>query len=147
MKNNLIEQAVELLEELGIYNDFEGVDASLCESLSEYGFIHSDKYKLSIYINERGELDGLAGWGRDELTETYKEAFEAWADLDEFLSFNGSKDWEEASNSLPILVLDFNLYYGINESILSNPYNYGFKDIKDIKNWLLLYINLKPETK
>ena len=147
MNNNLIEQAVELLEELGIYNDFEGVDASLCESLSEYGFIHSDKYKLSLYINERGELDGLADWGRDDLIEAYEDAFDAWADLDEFLNFNGCKDWEEASQNLAILVLDFNLYYGINESILSSPYNYGFKTIEEIREWLLRYINLKPEKK
>lgn len=147
MNTNLIEQTVELLEELGIYNDFKGVDASLCESLSEYGFIHSDKYKLSIYINERGELDGLADWGRDELLEAYKDAFDAWANLDEFLNFNGCKDWEEASQNLAMLVLDFNLYYGIESSILSSPYNYGFNNIEEIKKWLLLCINLKPEIK
>ena len=147
MNNNLIEQATELLDELGIYNDFEGVDASLYISLSEYGFIHSDKYKLSIYINECGELDGLADWGSDELIESYKDAFDSWANLDEFLNFNGCKDWEEASQNLAILVLDFNLYYGIHESILSSPYNFGFKTIEEIKKWLLLSINLKPEIK
>ena len=137
MNTNLIEQTVNSLEELGIYNDFEGVDASLCESLSEYGFIHSDKYKLSIYVNEYGNLTGLANWSTNDLINAYKEAFESWANLYEFLDFNGCKDWEEASRNLAMLVLDFNQYYGIQNSILSDHYNNGFETIEEVKEWLL----------
>ena len=140
MNANLIEQTVFFLDELGIYNDFEGVDASLNYSLYEYGFIHSDKYKLSIYINEYGNLTGLADWGHDELIEAYKESFESWANLDEFLDFVGCKKWSDLKNNLPGLVLGFNQYYGIQNSILSDQYNNSFENIEEIKEWLFIYI-------
>lgn len=137
MNANLIEQTVNYLEELGIYNDFEGVDASLNCSLYEYGFIHSDKYKLSIYVNEYGNLTGLANWGTNDLINAYKEAFESWANLDEFLDFVGYKKWSDLRNNLPGLVLGFNQYYGLQNSILSDHYNNGFETIEEIKEWLL----------
>lgn len=137
MNTNLIEQTVSYLEELGIYNDFEGVDASLNCSLCEDGFIHSDKYKLSIYVNEYGNLTGLANWSTNDLINAYKEAFESWANLDEFLDFMGCKNWSDLRSDLPGLVLGFNQYYGIQNSILSDHYNNGFETIEEIKEWLL----------
>ena len=134
---NLIEQTVELLEELGIDNDFEGVDVSLNCSLGEYGFIHSDKYKLSIYINEYGNLTGLANWDTNDLINAYKESFKSWANLDEFLDFVGCKKWGDLRNNLPVIVLGFNQYYGIQNSILSDQYNNSFETIEEIKEWLL----------
>ena len=140
MNENLIEQTVSFLEELGIDHDFEGVDVSLNCSLGEYGFIHSDKYKLSIYINEYGNLTGLANWDTDDLINIYKETCESWEDLSDFLDFVGYKNLIDLSNNLPALVRGFNQYYGIKNSILVDHYNNSFEKIEEIKEWLLLYI-------
>lgn len=136
----LIDQTVEFLEAKGVYNNFEGLDISLNESLSEYGFVYSEKNKVAIYINQFGKLDLLLDWSKDELVQSYKDCFDEWANLDKFLEFIGCNNWNEASSNLPNLVLSFNQYYGVENSILSDPYNEGFDDINKIKELLNRYL-------
>lgn len=137
---NLINQTVELLEEQGVYNNFEGLDISLNESLYEYGFIYSEKNKVAIYINQFGKLDLLLDWSKDELVQSYKDCFDEWANLNEFLYFTRCNNWNELSSNVPNLVLSFNQYYGIENSVLFDPYNKGFNNINKIKELLNRYL-------
>ena len=125
------------LEKKNIIRDFEGVDVCLYTSLEEYGFIYSSKLKIAIYKNSLNNFDILVGYSSSDIFECYKDFFDVVGnkELANFLSFADVKNISFYKERIPLLFLDFNTYYGIEESLFKlDYYSNGIKDFAELKN-------------
>ena len=137
---------IDFLEKKNINNYFEGVDVCLHISLGEYGFIYSNKLKIAIYKNSLNNFDILLGYSSSEIFECYKDFFDVVGDkeLANFLSFVDIKNISFYKERIPLLFLDFNSYYGIEESLFRlDYYNNGIKDFDEMKS--IINKHLKKE--
>ena len=145
--NNInTEIIIDFLEDKKISGYFEGVDICLYTSLEEYNFIYSSKLKIAIYKNSLNNFDILLGYSNSEIFDYYKDFFDMLEieELASYLSFVDLKNISFYKENIPLLFLDFNLYYGIEESLFSlDYYNNGIKDFEEFKS--IISKHLKKE--
>lgn len=141
MKTNSIntDRILDFLEKKNINKYFEGVDICLYTSLEEYGFIYSKKLKIAIYKNSLNNFDILLDYSDREIFEYYIDYFEM-VGIKELASYSFYKD------NIPALFLDFNLYYGIEESLFRlDYYNNGITDFEEFKGIINKHLKTKED--
>lgn len=150
METNSIntDRIINFLEKKNISGDFEGVDISLYTSLEEYNFIFSNKLKIAIYKNPLNDFDIILGYSSGDIFECYKDFFDMVGDRESasFLSFVGCENISFYKERIPLLFLDFNSYYGIEENLFRiDYYNNGIKDFEEFKGIINKHLKTKED--
>lgn len=136
MKTITADKIIDFLEEKKIDASFDGLGICLRESLQEYKAIFSSELELLIYVNVFGNFDVLTKYNENDIYEHYKGYFELIGayETQVFLDSNYVGTVTFYKNNIPLLIHDFNMYFGIEEGLMASKcYSDGLDTMDEIK--------------